>query len=79
MIVDKPRPLPECSLCSTPTQRRAYRANHGLCSPCRKAYDAGRGEQTTLLLPLDGVPATRAEDLANVVLLADRRPKGPRR
>lgn len=73
MIVDKPRPLPECRLCQTPTRRRTYRANDGLCSDCRKVYDASRGEQTTLLLPLEGAPSTRAEDLTNVVLFRPRR------
>lgn len=75
MIVDRPRPLPECALCHTPTQRRAHRTNRGLCSACKVAYDAGRGQQTTLLLPLDGAPTTRAEDLSNVVLLRPRRPR----
>lgn len=69
--VDTPRPLPECSICGTPTARRPHRANAGLCTPCRRAYDASRPQQQTLLLPLDGVRPE--ERLSNVVLLADRR------
>lgn len=27
-------PLPECALCESPTRRRTYEANGGLCSRC---------------------------------------------
>jgi hypothetical protein len=69
---DQPRPLPECALCQTPTQRRAHRANGGMCTPCRTAYDQGRAEQQQLPLITDA-PAPRPPDLTNVVVLDTRR------
>jgi hypothetical protein len=74
VITDQPRPLPECRLCQQPTKRRTWRANDGLCTDCRRAYDASRGHQTALLLPLDP-PADPQPDLTNVVLLRPRHPR----
>lgn len=71
MIVDKPRPLPECRLCQQPTIRRVHRRNDGLCTDCRTRYDASRGTQLPLLLPLEE-PADRPPDLSNVTLLRPR-------
>jgi hypothetical protein len=64
------RPLPECSICGTPTRRQAHTANGGLCSPCRVTYQASRGAQTQLLL---SVPDVVERDLENVVVLDPRR------
>lgn len=72
MKTDEPRPLPECALCQTPVQRRAYRANGGMCTACRTAYNAAHGEQQQLPVVV-AAPALRAPDLTNVVVLADRR------
>jgi hypothetical protein len=74
MIVDRPRPLPECALCGEPTNRRRHRANGGMCSDCRRVHDASRGEQQQLPLITDA-PAPRAPDLTNVVVLDTRRPR----
>lgn len=75
MIVDRPRPLPDCALCGTPTRRRTHRANGGMCTACRRAYDAkDRPEQQQLPLITD-VPTPRAPDLTNVVVLDTRRPR----
>ena len=78
MITDGPRPLPDCRLCGTPTRRRVHRANDGMCSDCKTAYDASRGTQQTLLLPLEDAPDT-GPDLSNVVLLRPRPRPGGRR
>ncbi len=72
MIVDRPRPLPDCALCGQPTQRRAHRRNDGMCTPCRQAYDARQPVQTQLLLDLDP-PPDHGPDLTNVVVLDTRR------
>jgi recombinational DNA repair protein (RecF pathway) len=73
---DEPRPLPECALCKTPTQRRSYRANGGMCTECRKVYDEAHGEQQQIPV-VTSAPTPQATDLTNVVVLATRRkPKG---
>ena len=72
MRTDEPRPLPECALCSTPTQRRAYRLNRGMCTSCRREYDQQHGEQQQLPV-VTAAPTPRAPDLTNVVVLATRR------
>lgn len=72
MRTDEPRPLPECALCAAPTQRRAHRANRGMCTACRTAYDLDHAEQLRLPVVV-GVPAPRPPDLSNVVVLATRR------
>lgn len=74
MINDQPRPLPECALCQTPTRRRTHRANGGMCTDCRKAYDAGRGEQQRIpiVTAAPHLPYGDA-DLTNVVVLDTRR------
>jgi hypothetical protein len=69
---DEPRPLPECALCGTPTQRRAHRLNGGMCTTCRREYDAAHGEQQRLPL-ITSAPAPRPPDLTNVVVLDTRR------
>lgn len=52
VITQRPRTLPDCALCGQPTRRQAHRANRGMCTPCRRVYDAlPRAEQQTL--PLD--------------------------
>lgn len=71
MIADRPRPLPECVLCGTPTRRRAHRVNRGMCTACRRVYDASRPEQQLLL---DFQASDRGPDLSNVVVLDTRRP-----
>lgn len=73
MIVDRPRPLPECAICGHPTQRRAHRRNGGMCTACRTVYDASHAAQQTLPLITDP-PAPRPPDLTNVVVLDTRRP-----
>jgi hypothetical protein len=72
MIADQPRPLPECALCATPTQRRAHRANGGMCTPCRRTHDAAHGDQQALPL-ITSAPTPRTPDLTNVVVLDTRR------
>lgn len=72
MRTDEPRPLPECPLCQRPTARRTYRANRGMCSDCRTAYDQQHGEQQQLPI-VTSTPAPRPPDLTNVVVLATRR------
>lgn len=75
MIVDRPRPLPDCALCGTPTRRRVHRANGGMCTDCRKVYDAKpRAEQQQIPL-LTAAPEPPAPDLTNVVVLDTRRPR----
>jgi hypothetical protein len=75
VIVDRPRPLPECALCSTPTQRRVHRANGGMCTPCRREYDQRpKAEQQQLPLITD-TPTPKPRDLTNVVVLDTRRGK----
>lgn len=71
MTIRGPRPLPECSVCGTPTRRRTHDANGGLCSQCHRTYQASRGTQTQLLLSVPELPADR--DLSNVVLFRRRR------
>jgi hypothetical protein len=72
VTTDEPRPLPECAICQTPTRRRNHRANGGMCTPCRTAYDAARGEQTQLPLVVPA-PTPRPPDLTNVVVLDTHR------
>lgn len=72
MRTDEPRPLPECALCTKPTQRRAHRANHGMCTPCRKEYDQQHGDQQQIPV-VTPAPTPRPADLSNVVVLATRR------
>lgn len=74
MITDRPRPLPDCALCGTPTARRAHRQNRGMCTPCARAYAAQHptADQLQLLLELEA-PAPRPPDLSNVVVLDTRR------
>lgn len=76
MIVDRPRPLPECALCPNPISRRTAKKNGGMCTACRTAYDAAHGEQQQLPLITDA-PAPRPPDLTNVVVLDTRRPRPP--
>jgi hypothetical protein len=75
VIVDRPRPLPECALCGNPVKRRAHRANGGMCTPCRAVYDAAHADQQQLPLITDP-PAPRPPDLTNVVVLDTRRRPG---
>lgn len=81
MIIDRPRPLPECALCGTPVQRRAHRRNGGMCSGCRTAYDAkDRPEQLQVPLITDLPDWSPEPDMTNVVVLdTRRRPDGRRR
>lgn len=72
MISDRPRSLPECALCQAPTQRRAHRANRGMCTPCATAYAAGQSEQQALPLVVPA-PELPQPDMTNVVVLAARR------
>ncbi len=77
MIVDRPRPLPECALCGNPTNRRAHRRNGGMCSGCREVYDQrDRPEQLQVPLLADAPPPPQP-DLTNVVVLDSRRPRPP--
>jgi hypothetical protein len=73
VITDQPHPLPDCAICGTPTKRRAHRANGGMCTACRRAYDAkDRPEQQQLPI-VTSAPAPRQPDLSNVVVLDTRR------
>lgn len=71
-ISDRPRPLPECALCSSPTQRRVHRANKGMCTDCARVYATRNADQQALLFELEQ-PAPRPPDLSNVVVLDTRR------
>jgi hypothetical protein len=75
-VTDQPRPLPECALCGTPTRRRTHRTNGGMCTDCRTAYEASRGEQQQLPI-VTPAPTPRPPDLTNVVVLDTHR-KQPR-
>jgi len=78
MITDTPRPLPDCAICGTPTRRRTARRNDGMCTDCRRAYDAkDRPEQQQIPLIADA-PTPRPPDLTNVVVLDTRRPRPDR-
>jgi hypothetical protein len=73
VIGGTPRPLPDCALCGTPTRRRTHRQNGGMCTDCRRVYDAKpRAEQQALPLITD-TPPPPAPDLTNVVVLDTRR------
>jgi hypothetical protein len=74
VITDRSRPLPECALCQSPTQRRVHRRNGGMCTDCRTAYDQRGGEQQQLPLITDA-PTPAPPDLTNVVVLDTRRPR----
>jgi hypothetical protein len=74
VITDRPRPLPDCALCGTPTKRRVHRANGGMCTDCARAYAAGQGEQQQLPLVVPA-PGRTPPDLTNVVVLVTRRRK----
>jgi len=77
MITDRPRPLPECALCGQPVPRKVARRHDGMCTTCRRVYDAvdlARKLSTPQQLPLPlPAPEPPPPDLTNVVVLDTRR------
>ncbi len=41
MTIKLPPPLPECTVCGTPTRRAVHNATGGLCSTCKRTYTQG--------------------------------------